>query len=165
MKKTRVPSLGQEDPWEQEMATHCSNSCLENCLDRGAWRATIHGVTKSRTMSTQSSWKAGRFPFGSAGQEGWVFLGVCRDGRTPGGSVLTAVAQGGGHGWTGPSPGPQRPPPSCPWTCASGCSLASVPAPLQQWLECSQSESFILTRVSSEVMCRIMLRSIIFVDT
>ena len=24
-------------------------SCLENLMDRGAWRATVHGVTKSRT--------------------------------------------------------------------------------------------------------------------
>ena len=24
-------------------------SCLENSIDRGAWRATVHGVTKSRT--------------------------------------------------------------------------------------------------------------------
>ena len=24
-------------------------SCLENPMDRGAWRATVHGVTKSRT--------------------------------------------------------------------------------------------------------------------
>ena len=24
-------------------------SCLENCRDRGAWPATVHGVTKSRT--------------------------------------------------------------------------------------------------------------------
>ena len=24
-------------------------SCLENSMDRGAWRATVHGVTKSRT--------------------------------------------------------------------------------------------------------------------
>ena len=24
-------------------------SCLENLLDRGAWRATVHGVTQSRT--------------------------------------------------------------------------------------------------------------------
>ena len=23
--------------------------CLENCMDRGAWQATIHGVTKSLT--------------------------------------------------------------------------------------------------------------------
>ena len=22
-------------------------SCLENCIDRGAWQATVHGVTKS----------------------------------------------------------------------------------------------------------------------
>ena len=25
--------------------------CLENSMDRGAWRATIHGVTKSQTLS------------------------------------------------------------------------------------------------------------------
>ena len=24
-------------------------SCLENCMDRGAWQATAHGVAKSRT--------------------------------------------------------------------------------------------------------------------
>jgi len=24
-------------------------SCLENPMDKGAWRATVHGVTKSRT--------------------------------------------------------------------------------------------------------------------
>ena len=26
-------------------------SCLENPMDRGAWRATVPGVTKSRTMT------------------------------------------------------------------------------------------------------------------
>ena len=25
-------------------------SCLENPMDRGAWRATVHGVAKSRTQ-------------------------------------------------------------------------------------------------------------------
>ena len=25
-------------------------SCLENCLDRGAWRATVHGVAKTQTQ-------------------------------------------------------------------------------------------------------------------
>ena len=25
-------------------------SCLENSMDRGAWQATIHGVTKNRTQ-------------------------------------------------------------------------------------------------------------------
>ena len=25
------------------------DSCLENSMDRAAWRATVHGVTKSRT--------------------------------------------------------------------------------------------------------------------
>ena len=26
-------------------------SCLENSMDRGAWRATVRGVTKSQTMT------------------------------------------------------------------------------------------------------------------
>ena len=25
------------------------NACLENPMDRGAWRATVHGVAKSQT--------------------------------------------------------------------------------------------------------------------
>ena len=28
------------------------HSCLENFMDRGAWRATIHGVTKGRAQVT-----------------------------------------------------------------------------------------------------------------
>jgi len=35
-----VQSLGQDDPVEY--------SCLENPMDRGAWQATVHRVTKSR---------------------------------------------------------------------------------------------------------------------
>ena len=46
--ETQVRLLGQADPLEKEMATH-SNSCLENPMDRGAWRVTVHGVAKSRT--------------------------------------------------------------------------------------------------------------------
>ena len=31
------------------MATHPSNSCLENSMDRGGWQATVNVVTKSQT--------------------------------------------------------------------------------------------------------------------
>ena len=34
------------DPLEKEMATHSSISCLENPMDRGAWQATVYGVTR-----------------------------------------------------------------------------------------------------------------------
>ena len=47
MQETWVQSLGWEDPLEKQMATHSSYSCLENSMDRGAWWATVHGVTKS----------------------------------------------------------------------------------------------------------------------
>ena len=49
MQETQVRSLSQEDPLEKEMATHFQYSCLENPMDREAWRATVHGVTKSQT--------------------------------------------------------------------------------------------------------------------
>ena len=42
----QVQFLGREDP---EHGNPLQNSCLENFLDRGAWRATACGVTKSRT--------------------------------------------------------------------------------------------------------------------
>ena len=45
-----VRSLGWEDPLEKEMATHSSISCLKNPMDRGAWWATVPGVTKSQTQ-------------------------------------------------------------------------------------------------------------------
>ena len=44
-----VGSLGQEDPLEESMANLLQHSCLEDPRDRGAWWATVHGVTKSRT--------------------------------------------------------------------------------------------------------------------
>ena len=44
--ETQVRSLGWEDPLEEGMATQYS--CLENPMDRGAWQAAVHKVTKSR---------------------------------------------------------------------------------------------------------------------
>ena len=37
----RSPEEGQSNPLQY--------SCLENPMDRGAWRAMVHGVAKSRT--------------------------------------------------------------------------------------------------------------------
>ena len=41
--------LGWEDPLEKEMATHSSIHAWKNPMDRGAWRATVYGVAKTRT--------------------------------------------------------------------------------------------------------------------
>ena len=46
--KTRVQSLGWEDPLESEMATHFQYSCLENSMDRGAWGLQSMGLQKVR---------------------------------------------------------------------------------------------------------------------
>ena len=67
--ETQVQSLGWEDPLEEGMATHSSVFAWRihgqrslvgyspwteepgrlQSMDRGAWRATVHGVTKSQT--------------------------------------------------------------------------------------------------------------------
>ena len=49
MQDTRVPSLGWEDPLEGGMVTHCSILAWRIPMDRGAWQATAHGLTKSWT--------------------------------------------------------------------------------------------------------------------
>ena len=41
--------LGWEDPLEEGMATHSSILAWRIPMDRGAWRATVHGIVKSRT--------------------------------------------------------------------------------------------------------------------
>ena len=38
----RFPGAGNGNPLQY--------SCLENSMDRGAWRTTVHGVAKSRTQ-------------------------------------------------------------------------------------------------------------------
>ena len=49
---TQVQSLGQEDPPGEGNGNPLWYSCLENPVDRGAWRAAVCGVTKSRTRLT-----------------------------------------------------------------------------------------------------------------
>ena len=40
---------GQEDPLEAGIVTHSSILAWRIPMDRGAWRATVHGVAKSQT--------------------------------------------------------------------------------------------------------------------
>ena len=49
IQETQVRSLGQEDPLEEEMATHSGILAWKNPMDRGAWWATVHGVAKTQT--------------------------------------------------------------------------------------------------------------------
>ena len=44
-----VQSLDWEDPLEEGMATLSSSLAWRNPMDRGAWRATDHGITKTWT--------------------------------------------------------------------------------------------------------------------
>ena len=47
--ETWLQSLGGEDPLEESMAIHSSILAWRIPMNRGAWRATVHGVTKSQT--------------------------------------------------------------------------------------------------------------------
>ena len=49
MQETWLQSLGWEDPLEEGMATHSSILAWRIPMDRGAWWATVHRVTKSQT--------------------------------------------------------------------------------------------------------------------
>ena len=46
MQEIWVQSLGWKDPLEKEMATHSNILSWENPIDRGAWQAMVHGVTR-----------------------------------------------------------------------------------------------------------------------
>ena len=51
-RRRRMPcarALGREDPLEEGMAVHPGILGLENPVDRGAWRAAVYRVEKSRT--------------------------------------------------------------------------------------------------------------------
>ena len=64
MQETRVQSLGWEDPLEEEIAIYSSIFCLKSPMDRGAWRATVHGVPKG--------WPRLMPEYGCGHKAGWV---------------------------------------------------------------------------------------------
>ena len=49
MQETLVRFLGWEDPLEEGIATQSSILAWRTPMDRGAWWATVHRVTKSQT--------------------------------------------------------------------------------------------------------------------
>ena len=53
MQEMQIRSLGQDDPPEKEIATHSSILAWILLLDRGAWWAAVHGVTKELETTTK----------------------------------------------------------------------------------------------------------------
>ena len=55
IRETWARSLGWEDPLEKEMATHSYILAWRVPIDRGAWQATVPGVTESDTIERLST--------------------------------------------------------------------------------------------------------------
>ena len=55
MKETEVQSLDWEDTLEKEMATYSIILAWKNPTDEGDWGAILHGVTKSWTCLSNST--------------------------------------------------------------------------------------------------------------
>ena len=60
-----IQSLGWEDPLKEGTMTHSSYSCLENPMDRGAWRAMVHRFAKTQTQLKRPSTHARKDPITS----------------------------------------------------------------------------------------------------
>ena len=78
-----IPGLGRSSG--EGNGNPLQYSCLENPVDRGAWRATVHGVSRSRTqlnrlsthawkeMSMKVAWACWRSHYSEAGcPDGWL---------------------------------------------------------------------------------------------
>ena len=51
MQETKVLSIGLEDLPGEVNGYQLQYSCLVNSMDRGAWRATVHRMRKSLTLT------------------------------------------------------------------------------------------------------------------
>ena len=86
-----IPGLGQFPGEGNDSPLQCS--CLENPMDRGAWWAVVHGVSKSQTQLSDNNNKAkesGAYPvWGCRGISTWPFCAL-----RPSGMVEQGEGQG-----------------------------------------------------------------------
>ena len=58
----RSPGVGNGHPLQYHFSPRLQYSCLENSMDRGAWQATVYGVTKSRMQLNTHACQYQRLP-------------------------------------------------------------------------------------------------------
>ena len=69
LRDTWVPSLSWEAPLEEVMAPHSSILAWRIPMDRGAWRAAVHGVTKNGTGVSDYMMMVRGLPWWSEGED------------------------------------------------------------------------------------------------
>ena len=101
-----IPGLGRSPGGEHGNSLHCS--CLENPMDRGAWKATAHRVARSQTqLKRLSTLPSGGTRCASSGGCASLHLKHGPPGGKRGSAGLSKVSD----------PGHQRPASSCAvWT-------------------------------------------------
>ena len=66
-RSARSPAVGNSNPLQY--------SCLENSIDRGAWRATVHGVAELDTAERSAHPHLNPFTFCFVAQQGIFYIG------------------------------------------------------------------------------------------
>ena len=85
-KRQSVNPWVRKIPWRRVWQPTLQCSCLENSMDRGAWWATVHGVSKSQTLLSMA-WQ-------------WAWLIICKGFPLKGyGSFKQSSCVLKGHNW------------------------------------------------------------------
>ena len=87
-----IPGLGRSPGGRQ--GNPLQYSCLENPMDRGAWLAAVHGVTKSWIRLKQLSMSTRAEEEGSERRGSWLRKKLSKEGCVAAGASFSQVPQG-----------------------------------------------------------------------
>ena len=155
MQATQVWSLGREDPLEKGMATHSSILAWRIPMDKGAWRATVHGVEKSRTRlstHTHTEWEKVEY---------WFLFLRPKKAAPPSTPSLSAVTGEAGAG-SGQSVKSGQPRQAHRALCCQSCPLASLGV---SFCPFSKASTLLLKKTALLEVCHLHLGLRFYINT